>query len=150
MPSKKKESDHSEGAHKNHLLQVRLPRDLWLKFRYACLREDCTPSEMLRTFIRSYVKREKAASDLLRIAERDIKERIYGLTVEQLTDEVADYFDQRSKEKWPRPSDQPDNEARHDNRIIDPEDEAGNTGGMDDAHEHRDQRTRNGVGESTG
>lgn len=61
----------------NHIMQIRVEQTLWKRFKSCCARNDATPSEIVREFMRAMVREERGLSKALDQAEADLNSAIY-------------------------------------------------------------------------
>ena len=51
-----------EDVKKAHIMQIRVEWSLWKRFKSCCNRNDATPSEVVREFMRAMVREERGLS----------------------------------------------------------------------------------------
>ena len=61
----------------NHIMQIRVEQTLWKRFKSCCARNDATPSEIVREFMRAMVREERGLSKALDDAQADLDSAIY-------------------------------------------------------------------------
>jgi len=89
-----------EGVKQNHIMQIRVDMPLWKRFRAVCLRNDTTPSEMVREFMRAMVREEQTIAAGLDAAEEDLKKQISYTDVGKVAKKTHRHVKDASEEMW--------------------------------------------------
>jgi hypothetical protein len=91
-----------EGIKLNHIMQIRVDMPLWKSFRALCLRNDTTPSELVREFMRDIlmVREEQTIAAGLDAAEEDLKKQISYTDVGKVAKKTHRHVKDASEEMW--------------------------------------------------